>query len=249
MFAAFDSASTAPAVPGTVAVLPLGATEAHGPHLPLETDTLIAEGILDCAAAAGSAGTPIWRLPPLTVGASSEHADRPGTKSIEPEALIAQIVGIGARLAARDVRRVVLFNAHGGNVAAASIAALKLRTSFNMLAASAHWLDFGLPVNLAPPAPVAADVHGGWIETSVLLHLLPDRVFKNAPAHIATPPAPSLYPSGPIAWGWMTSDMAEHGYIGHPELAAAALGRALVEHAAHRLNKLLQELAAAKWPR
>ena len=230
-----------------VAVLPLGATEYHGPHLPLTTDALIADGILDRASALDRTPIKILRLPTVMIGASAEHADRPGTQSIEPETLIAQIVATGETLARTGVKRIVLFNGHGGNVAAASIAVLKLRTQFAMLAASAHWLDFGLPPQMKHPAPMIGDVHGGWIETSVLMHLNSAHVKGNPGASDAVTPAPSLYPSGPIAWGWMTSDMVSGGWIGRPDLARAELGAAMVDHAANALLKLIQELTAAPW--
>lgn len=230
-----------------VAVLPLGATEYHGPHLPLTTDALIADGILDRAAAQDRTPTKILRLPTVMIGASAEHADRPGTQSIEPEKLIAQIVATGETMASAGIKRLVLFNGHGGNVAAASIAALKLRTQLAMLAASAHWLDFGLPPGMKHPAPMMGDVHGGWIETSVLMHLSASHVTGSPTASDAKTPAPSLYPSGPIAWGWMTSDMAPGGWIGRPDLARAELGAAMIDHAAQQVLKLIQELAAAPW--
>src|SRR6185295_6618042 len=82
-----------------VAVLPLGSTETHGPHLPLETDTIIAEGILDRVKTKAK----VIRLPTQKVGASAEHADRPETLSIEPEQLIAEIVSIGEAVATAGV--------------------------------------------------------------------------------------------------------------------------------------------------
>lgn len=234
----------------SVAVLPLAAVESHGPHLPLGTDGLIAEGILDRAAdLKRPAAGPRLRLPLLWLGASAEHGDHAGTLSQEPEALIAQLLALGEGLRRAGLSRLLLFNGHGGNVAASAIAALKLRTRLGFLAASAHWLDFGLPQALRPPAPVAEDVHGGWVETSVLLHLAPDLVRPGrAEARPPRAPAPSLYPAGPIGWGWKSGDLADGGWIGRPDLATADLGEALVEHAARRLLDLLDELAAAPWP-
>lgn len=241
-----------------VAIIPLAAVETHGPHLPLGTDGLIAEGILDRAAKLDTGASTFLRLPLVWLGASNEHADRPGTLSCEPEHLIAHIVAIAEGLARCGVHRVMLFNGHGGNVAAAAIAALKLRTRFDMLAASAHWLDFGLPARLTAPAPLAGDVHGGWVETSALLHLAPQLVVKDAiAARPATTPATCLFPSGPIDWGWKLDDLAIHddakhhhggGWIGRPDLATAELGHQLVDHAAHELVRALQEIAAAPWP-
>ncbi len=229
-----------------VAVIPLAAVETHGPHLPLGTDGLIAEGIL--ARAGERIAARVAVLPTQWLGASAEHSDLAGTLSCEPEHLIAAIVCLGEGLARAGIKRVVLFNGHGGNMALGSIAALKLRTRFGMLAASAHWLDFGLPPNLVPPAPLLRDVHGGWAETSVLLHLAPQLVKKeSATANGALTPAPSLFPSGPIAWGWKIGDLAEGGWIGRPDLATPELGRALVDHAAGALAELIDELSAARW--
>jgi creatinine amidohydrolase len=230
---------------GAVAVIPLAAMETHGPHLPLGTDGLIAEGILACAA--GRIAARAVCLPTLWLGASAEHGDHAGTLSCEPEQMVAAIVSMGEGLARAGIKRVVLFNGHGGNIALGSIAALKLRTHYGMLAASAHWLDFGLPQGFAPPAPLVRDVHGGWVETSVLLHLAPELVKKEMKASDALSPATSLFPSGPIAWGWKIGDLAQGGWIGRPDLATAEIGKALVDHAAGALARLIDELAAAKW--
>jgi creatinine amidohydrolase len=239
---------------GAVAILPLGAVETHGPHLPLGTDGIIAEGILDHAAQQDGSPTPFVRLPLLWLGASSEHADRAGTLSMAPEQLMAQIENVGEGLVRCGIRRVVLFNGHGGNIAPASLAALKLRTRFNMLAASAHWLDFGLPEGLVPPSAPMADVHGGWIETSLLMHIAPQLVVRSAiAAREAAPPAPSLFPNGPIGWGWKLDDLAPRdgleGWIGRPDLATEAQGKMLLDHAGAKLLALMHELAAADWPR
>lgn len=230
---------------GAVAVIPLASMETHGPHLPFGTDGLIAEGIL--ARAAGCTATRAVALPTLWLGSSAEHGDHAGTLSCEPEQMVAAIVSMGEGLARAGLKRVVLFNGHGGNIALGSIAALKLRTHHGMLAASAHWLDFGLPQGFAQPAPLVRDVHGGWVETSVLLHLAPELVKKEMKANEPLSPATSLFPNGPIAWGWKIGDLAQGGWIGRPELATAEMGKALVDHAAGALARLIDELAAAKW--
>jgi creatinine amidohydrolase len=249
MFFAFDHLAQSPSparIEGAVAVLPLAAIEAHGPHLPLGTDGIIASGILDRAGALDQSSLPVLRLPPLWLGASTEHADRAGTLSTSPEALIATIEAIGDGLAHAGVRRIVLFNGHGGNIAAGEIAALKLRTRAGLLAASIHWLDFGLP-DIAMPAPVKGDVHGGWVETSVMLHLAPSLVGADRTSEPGKAPAACLFPEGRLKWGWMTSDIAPGGWIGRPDLGTAALGRAFVEHAAKELAATLQQIAAAPW--
>lgn len=246
-----DLAQTAyPAAGDAVAVLPLAAVESHGPHLPLGTDGIIIDGILERAAAADAGrGRLALRLPTLWLGASAEHADRPGTLSVEPESLIAHIVAVAEGLVLAGLRRVVLLNGHGGNVAAAAIAALRLRTRFDMLAVNVHWLDFGLPRDVAAPGPVEMDVHGGWIETSAILHLAPQLVTGDAIAPAPpSSPASMLYPSGPLAWGWKTDDLAPGGCVGRPDLATPEIGMALIDHAAGQLVRLLAEIAGAAWP-
>lgn len=252
MFVSFSLLTQATAArANAIAVLPLGAMETHGPHLPLGTDNIIAEGILDRAAELDTHDMQILRLPGVWLGASAEHADHAGTLSTEPERLIAHIVDIGEGLARAGITRVMLFNAHGGNVAACMIAVLKLRTRFTMLAASVHWLDFGLPPGLAPLAPVAEDIHGGWIETSVMQHLAPQFVSKEAlAARPQQSPAPSLFPQGPVNWGWKIDDLAPNdgnaGWIGRPDLATAGVGKMLVDHAAHGVIRALHDIAASQ---
>lgn len=233
-----------------VALLPLGAVESHGPHLPLGTDTIIAEGLLDRALSDWpEAPAGLLRLPALWLGASGEHDRGRGTLSLEAEQEIATIQALGAELARAGIARLLLFNAHGGNVAAGQIAALALRRRHGLLVASAHWLDFGLPEGLDPPAPAAADVHGGWLETSLMLHLAAaavrlDRLADRPPKA----PAASLYPDGPIAWGWRTPDLSGAGWIGWPERAAAAIGRRLEQRVTTGLRALIADLATADWP-
>ncbi len=238
------------ALEGAVAVLPLGAVETHGPHLPLGTDTLIAERLLDRTLAEWEeAPLALLRLPALWIGASGEHDQGLGTLALEAEETIAAIQAIGGQLAKAGIKRLLLFNAHGGNIAAAQVAALNLRRRHDMLVAAAHWLDFGMPESLQPPTPPQADVHGGWMETSLLLHLEPDVVREDRmePSPAKTP-GPSLFPEGPIAWGWRTSDLTDETHVGNPEKADPLIGRLMTEQIVEGLRALLLELAEADWP-
>ncbi len=233
-----------------VAILPLGAVETHGPHLPLGTDTLIAEALLESALEDWPEAPPgLLRLPALWLGASGEHDQGHGTLALEAEETLAAIQAIGGQLARAGIQRLLLFNAHGGNIATAQVAALNLRRRHDMLVASAHWLDFGLPEALQPPSPPRADVHGGWLETSLMLHLLPDAVREDRlEASPAKAPTASLFPEGPIAWGWRSGDLSSSTWIGHPEKADALIGRLLNEQVTEGLRKLLCALSEATWP-
>jgi len=232
------------------AFLPLGAMEPHGPHLPLGVDGLIAEGVLARAAALDASARRRVVLPALWLSASCEHGGRPGLLTRPAEAVAADIVAVGRGVKAMGIDRIILLNAHGGNIAAATIAALRLRTDHGMLAAYPHWLDFGLPEGLVAPAPAAADWHGGWIETSVMLALHPELVRVDlAPATPADPSraAPMLQPFGPAPWGWMTADLTDSGAIGRPDLASVDLGERLLDHAARSLLTLVEQIEAMGW--
>jgi creatinine amidohydrolase len=223
------------------AVLPLGALEHHGGHLPLGTDTLIVEAILDRAAPAH----PGLRLPALWLGASDEHVGFPGTSSQSPEAVIAQTLAAGAGVARLGCDQLVLLNGHGGNIAALEIAALRLRSSLGLRVVNAHWLDFGLPDGLDPPAPPELDWHGGWIESAAILAIDPALVdVGGLAAHPATSPA-CLLPHGRLRWGWRAEDVSPTGVIGDPRGATAAIGQRLLDHAARALERLLADLLAA----
>lgn len=118
-----------------------------------------------------------------------------------------------------------------------------------MLVAHPHWLDFGMPETLNPPAPVREDVHGGWLETALMLHLAPHLVASDLAA--ANPPrsmGSSLYPYGPVPWAWRIEDLAHGGWAGRPDLATAAIGRRLSGHIASGIVQLVHDLAAAPWP-
>jgi creatinine amidohydrolase len=234
-----------------VAFLPLGAIEPHGAHLPLGVDAMIAEGLLSRVMRLDQSPRRRPVLPTLWLGASCEHGGRPGLMSRPAEAVAADLVAVGRGIKAMGIDRLIILNAHGGNIAASTIAALRLRTEMGMLAAHPHWLDFGLPKGMVPPAEVARDWHGGWVETSIMLRLAPDLVRMDLAA--PTPPdsarvAPMLQPFGPAPWGWMTNDLTRSGAIGRPDLATAALGEALIAHAANCLLRLADQMEAMAWP-
>ena len=166
----------ADAMAHAVAVLPAGAVEQHGPHLPLGTDVLIARALAEAAAALLPGDVTALLLPDSAVGWSAEHREFPGTLTVSPETLIAAWCDIGTSLAHAGVRRLLIVNAHGGNVPVMDIAARQLRADHGMRVAALSWFDFGLPDGVMDPADAAHDIHGGLLETSMMLHLHPDLV-------------------------------------------------------------------------
>ena len=134
-----------------VVVLPLAATEQHGPHLPLSTDHDIGIGLLREAFAQLSGDVSVWVLPAQTIGASREHLRFAGTLSFDPELLTEAIYQQGAALAACGVQRLVLFNSHGGNLPLMDTAALRLRDEHGILVVKASYVTFSRPDDVELP--------------------------------------------------------------------------------------------------
>ncbi|WP_460062985.1 mycofactocin biosynthesis peptidyl-dipeptidase MftE [Streptomyces sp. YKOK-I1] len=200
-----------PAVPsGALVLVPVGSTEQHGPHLPLDTDTVVAHAVARRTAdslAAGPYGPPLV-APPVAYGASGEHADFPGTASIGHEALRAVLVEL-TRSLTLWAGRVVFVNGHGGNTA-------PLDTALCLLRAEGHdvaWAGCEMP---------GGDAHAGRTETSLLLHLAPERVRFDAATAGDTRPLAALLPDL-ITHG--VRAVSPSGVLGDPAGASAEEGR------------------------
>src|SRR5512138_211375 len=128
-----------------IAVLPLAATEQHGPHLPLETDILIGEAYLSRVRELLPATLPVIFLPVQPVGISTEHIDYPGTKTLPTEVALKDWAEIGKSVAQHGIRKLVMVTSHGGNSAAMSLVAQDLRAHHRMLAVTTSWFRFGIP--------------------------------------------------------------------------------------------------------
>ncbi|MGQ3211254.1 MAG: creatininase family protein [Shinella sp.] len=236
--------------PCRIAILPLGAHEGHGPHLPFETDTLIAEGIAARLMALLPAHLPVTVLPVEPVGYSPEHLDVPGTRSLGYAEAIGRWLAIAEDLNRFGIRKLVLLNAHGGNAPLLTIVATEARVRFNMLVVATAWTRFGQPEGWIAPEDKAIDIHGGDIETSVMLALHPDRVqmdkaerFGSRQAEFAARFA-YLRAYGPHAFGWKMSDLNPKGVAGDASAATAEKGEQLIAHAVHGLVALLEDVAA-----
>ncbi|WP_038211495.1 creatininase family protein [Xenophilus azovorans] len=242
-FAALDPAAA-------VAVLPLGATEQHGPHLPLEVDTVLADGIVRAALPLLPAALPVLFLPTQAIGLSPEHARFAGTLTLSAETLIRMWKEIGACVARAGLKKLVLFNAHGGHVGAMDIVARELREAHDLLVWSVSW--FNLPLADAAGRPIALDrfdVHAGQSETAMMLALAPGAVRMDAAQDFrpASEQRAADYPvigNGRSArLGWAMQDYHPQGAAGNAAAATAGQGRMLVEAAARGLAQVLQEVS------
>jgi creatinine amidohydrolase len=125
-----------------VAILPLGATEQHGPHLPLSVDTDLLEGILLETGQHLSPDLPVYLLPSLAVGYSPEHQAFAGTLTLRPETTLQLWSDIAESVARAGVRKLVLFNTHGGHTGMMDVVGRQLRSRFGLMVYSVSWFKF-----------------------------------------------------------------------------------------------------------
>lgn len=231
-----------------VVVLPIAAVEQHGPHLPLSTDVVIGEGILAAAFTALSDDVPLLALPTQAVATSVEHEDFAGTVSLPARTLEDVVFAIGASLARAGVRRLVVSNSHGGNRAVVDTAGLRLRREHGLLVVKAHYFRFPRPPRpTLPESEWSHGLHGGAVETAMMMHLRPDLVRERAIGDFASlgreleERLTHLRPEGSASFSWTAQDLNPDGAVGDATLADAAMGARFVEHYGARLADVVRD--------
>ena len=248
----FAQLAALPWIDRAVAVLPVAATEQHGPHLPVSVDAALLQGVINTALPLLPAELPVLFLPPQNIGLSPEHLRYPGTLTLEPTTLIALWTEIGESVARAGIKKLLLFNGHGGQVSVMDIVARQLRSRCGLLVYSASW--FSLPMAAAVSEQFPAEehrfgIHAGDMETSMMLHLAPGQVNMAAADnfHSASQDRAARYAvlgDGKSAkLGWQMQDYNPSGAVGNAVAATPAKGQALVQGAAQQLALLLAELS------
>lgn len=233
-----------------VAAVVLGAVEQHGPHLPMATDCIIGEGLLDAASRRLAPDWPLLVLPAMAVGASDEHAAFAGTLSLTASQAAEQLVALGRGAAAAGVERLVLVNAHGGNIGWMNAAALALRQRQAMLVVKASYMHFEAPHELLGAEELRDGLHGGLAETAMMRYLAPDLVRMDRADRFESrhPRRGRLAPEGEASWAWLAEDLNPAGVVGDAGAATPELGRALVDHYARRLADIIEAARDLAWP-
>ena len=231
-----------------IAVLPVGAVEQHGPHLPLSVDACVADALARRTAEALPAESPAIFLPTQAIGKSNEHLSYPGTLTLSAETVIAAWCEIGASVARAGVRKMVLLNAHGGNVPVIDIVARELRVRHAMFVVCVNWWALGLPDGMYPPDELRHGIHGGEMETSVMLSLDPARVdmgrARDFHSRTRDWEAGSRHLS--LARGarpaWQIQDLNPAGACGNAAAATPGKGQATVAFTVERLVETLADI-------
>lgn len=235
-----------------VAVLPVGATEQHGPHLPLSVDQTLVDGIVAACLPHLPGPLPVLFLPTQQVGYSPEHAAFPGTLTLSSETVIRTWTELGACVARAGLKKILLFNSHGGQVSLMDIVARELRARHGLIAYSCSW--WNLPLGEADAQFSEHEhrfgVHAGDIETSLMLALRPQHVrMQRAQDFLSTSQqraagSPILGNGRSAKLGWQMQDYNALGAAGNAAAATASKGEKLLQEAGRQLALLLQELSA-----
>ncbi|WP_336288102.1 MULTISPECIES: creatininase family protein [unclassified Bartonella] len=231
-----------------LALLPLGAHEYHGNHLPFETDWIIAQAFAEALTLQMKKQFHIALLPVEKIGYSVEHMDMSGTQTLTFSDAIERWISIGENCYRKGIKRFLLLNAHGGNSPLMNIVITELRRRFSMLAVATSWSRFGLPLGLMKPSQHHLDIHGGFIETSLMLYLAPEKVHMEKAENFHNKQADMidsyqyLRAYGSHAFGWKMQDINPQGAAGNASKATAQAGEAIFSHVLCGLRGLLDDI-------
>ena len=230
----------------SIIVQPLGAVEQHGPHLPLNTDLIIAQAVAEAAVTRVGDEVDAWILPPLAYTKSNEHAWSAGTIWLSAATLLAVLDDLGRCIAKTPARRLVFMNGHGGNSSLVGAANRELRLNHGLMTFLAHP---GMPVDqggTSAEGELGMGVHGGTDETSIMLHLAPHLCdVSKGERRIPDALARNQYVKfgGRVSFGWLSNDFFDDGYIGDPTTATAEHGRQLFEGSVDAFCAALREIS------
>jgi creatinine amidohydrolase len=238
--------------PTTVAVLPLGAVEQHGPHLPLGVDVFLVEAFVAQALALSQPSDAWVVLPSLQVGHSVEHLDFPGTLNMSPQWAMAQCMSLAKSVAAVGISKLLLFNAHGGNAGLMDVVGRDIRKETGLHVFHTNWYDLADADVMHPlfgAQELKFGIHAGDTETSLMLAIRPDLVNTELLAHHSSASEqkarhfPILGNGRSVKQSWMAVDYSTSGAMGNASLATAEKGRQVLDHVGLRLIELVREIS------
>jgi len=231
-----------------IAVLPLAATEQHGPHLPLGTDIMIARAYLARVRELVPETMPVTFLPIQTIGISTEHGDYPGTLTLPTDVALKTWFAIGEGVARAGLKKLVMVTSHGGNSAAMSLVAQDLRARHGLLVVTTGWPRLSAAERIFSAQEVNHGVHGGAVETSIMLARAGEQVRREAIADFHPIGATMakdyrrLSTRRPAPLAWQAQDLHRSGAAGDATLGSAEHGERLIENGARAFCELLADV-------
>jgi creatinine amidohydrolase len=238
----------------TVVVVPTGAIEQHGPHLPLDTDSFLCGSVAEAAVARARDSGPVLVTPTVSFGSSEHHMAFPGTITLRPETFRRTVAEICASLAGHGLRRQLVVNGHAGNSALLAVAVRQLgfEAPVHVLAVD-YWTLARAVIAEVRESPRGGMGHACEFETSLMLHLRPDSVRRERIRREIVEPRYAaerfdLFERSDVSAPWKTHELSTSGVMGAPDLATEEKGRRLFEACAEGLAALIEELRALPLP-
>jgi creatinine amidohydrolase len=231
-----------------IAVLPLAATEQHGPHLPLGTDVMIAQAYLARVRELVPDAIPVTFLPIQPIGISTEHIDFPGTLTLPSEVALKTWFALGEGIARAGLKKLVMVTSHGGNSAAMSLAAQDLRALHGLLVVTTSWSRLSAAEEMFSPQEVSHGIHGGASETSIMLARYSEHVRREAIADFRSVGVAmakdyrTLSTQRPAPFAWQAQDLNPSGAAGDATKASAEKGERLIDNGARAFCELLADV-------
>lgn len=236
----------------TVAVMPLAAIEQHGPHLPLGVDLFLVEAFIDAALKLSQSSDPWVVMPSLQIGHSVEHLDFPGTLNLSPDLAMAQCMTMAKAVSSVGISKLLLFNAHGGNVGLMDVVGREIRKETGLQVFHSNWYDLAdatFMEGLFGREELRFGIHAGDTETSLMLAIRPELVLTDQLIHHPSTSEhkakhfPILGNGRSVKQSWMTTDYSSTGAMGNASLATVEKGRLVLDHVGHRLMELVREIS------
>jgi creatinine amidohydrolase len=232
----------------SIILQPIGAVEAHGPHLPMSTDYLIAEHAVEQIIERSGDELDLWALPLLAYSKSNEHAWAPGTIWLSADTVMRMLDDLGRCIATTAAKKLVFVNAHGGNSALLQVVCRDLRLRYGL-----HTFLIHPYVSTDGGNELGMGIHGGHDETSMLMAVRPElidmaKTVRAVPEHLAA--NKHVKWGGSISFGWLSGDFEPvppggqlpRGVIGDPTRASVEHGRALWDRVLSNLHEGLTEI-------
>ncbi|EIJ80420.1 Creatininase [Bacillus methanolicus PB1] len=227
-------------------ILPIGAVEQHGPHLPIYTDSLIAEGVLKAVCNYLNEDDNIWILPAIPYGKSTEHLGYAGTISLSGSTLQLIVKDIATSLQKSGFRKLVLFNTHGGNHDLLNMIARDIRIETGLITFRLNSYDFDVAEDIITKQEAAYGIHGGEVETSLVLSFKSEWVKKElCPSEIMQFPMKikHLQLKGNNYFAWKMEDISNTGILGNARKATKEKGEKIIGRLSEILAQVLREMA------
>ena len=229
-----------------VAILPVAATEQHGPHLPVSVDSKIVNGLINIISKKLPKDNKILFLPTQKIGKSNEHLAFPGTLSLSVETLISTLIDIGNCVNSSGVKKLVFLNSHGGNISTLDIVSRELRVRNNMLVFNLNWFSSGMPDGVFSEDELKYGIHAGDLETSIMLALDPDNVKMERAENFSSEMVEieknfqgiGLNSAAKLAW--QSQDLNKKGACGNAKISSAEKGKETLDFVCRKLIKIFK---------